>query len=247
MMRALLLLAILLFEGQLATAATWLEPGEPLTEATMQMIVVDTLPAISSGHRLEVRLTRPALPMANRAKGRMRLELVSLDIDDRTGEIDGRLSARLESGEQSMLRVNGRVVETAPVIAPTRSLRRGERIEFSDVSTTWHEVGRLREGVAVSAEAVVGLEAGRSLPRGRPIHLDDLRRPRLVYKGEVVEVRYLAQGIELIAAGEALADAGLGEIVRLTNSDSGKRFRARVVARKQAVIDGTVTGGASSR
>ncbi|MEZ5826073.1 MAG: flagellar basal body P-ring formation chaperone FlgA [Geminicoccaceae bacterium] len=235
MMRLLFscLLLVLLTTPALADR---LLPGEPLTRERLESMLIAGLDGDGDGHRMEVRIHQPALPMANHARSPMELELVDIETDAENGTFDARLSARLESGESSLIGIRGRIEEMIPVVIPTRSFRRGDTVREQALEIRFEPQGRMREDVIASIEDVAGLEARKPLRRNQPVHVSDLRQPRLVRQGEIVEVLFRAPGIELAALAESLDDGSMGEIVRLANIDSGKRFRAIVTDHKKAVV-----------
>jgi len=239
-------LASLLFLVLLTASARadWLEPGEPLTRERLQSMLFANLDigTESSDRRMELQIRQPALPLPNRAQGRIQLNLVDISSNPDTGMFDATLAARLDSGEQSMIPVSGRIEELMPVVVPNRTIRRGESIDPNELSIDWRRPDGLGADVLFEIADAAGLEADRFLRRDQPIYEKDIRQVRLIRQGEIVEVRFMAPGLELAALAEALDDGARGDVVRLSNVDSGKQFRGIVTSRKVAVVSKSPIG-----
>ena len=69
--------------------------------------------------------------------------------------------------------------------------------------------------------SLVGKMARRTLLPGRAIPLAALDNPRLVVIGALVRLVYLEGGLQIVTSGAALQDGGLGDLVKVRNSDSG--------------------------
>ena len=219
-----------------------LMPGEPLTRERLETLIMADLGVDRDDRRLDIRIHQPALPMANRARSPMTIDLIDLTTNAETGMFDARVSARLESGEHSLIGIKGRIEEMLPVVVPTRTHRRGETLTAREFEIRFEPSSRLREGVVESVALVDGKESRKPLRRDQPVYAADLIEPRLIRQGEIVEVVFKAPGLELAAFAEALDEGAAGEIVRLANLDSGKRFRAIVTDYRKAVIASSPMG-----
>ncbi|MCB2053991.1 MAG: flagellar basal body P-ring formation protein FlgA [Geminicoccaceae bacterium] len=227
-----------------ASSPDWLAPGQPLTAEMLEALVREQLDEPAQDRHMEIALHAPLLPMPNKAAQAMRLQIEGMEIDGRTGRFRAQLIATLTGGDRGRLEVAGRVIEQIPMVVPSRAVRRGERLAPEDLEIVWRSPGRVAGEPLSRIDLAVGMEAARSLARGRPVTTADLRRPRLIERGDVVEVVYRARGLELTIVAEAETDAGLGEMVELVNIASGKRLRARTSNIRQAMIVDTQRAGA---
>lgn len=219
-----------------AAAASWLAPGEPLTEAHLATLVEAALPPLGDG--FELTFTSPSLPLTNPASSEASLELVELRFDARSERFTGGLLVRLETGEQRLLAVGGRAQLMAEVMVPMRPVAAGERLDPAWLEPALVPARLLRADALASLDELEGLEARRRLAAGRPIRGADVQPTRLVRRGEAVELRYRAPGIELVTLGRALEDGARGAIVQVANLDSDRHLAARVVGPRLVEIAG---------
>lgn len=223
-----------------------LHPGEALTEDDV-IGLLDLELADGRNHRQSVDLSSPTLPMRNKARQPVAIALTSIEIDRDGERVIGKLTAALPSGETSDIQIAGRITEEVRIPVIDRHVQPGDVIQEGDLSSAWMPENRVPHRAVLTAEQIVGAEVRRRLRPGRPVEAGDLRQPRLVRRGEAVEVIYRHGGLMLSALAEALDDGTLGQLVRLSNLDSGRRFAARVEGRKLAVIDAGLAGTKVSR
>ncbi len=236
-MRTLLAFCLLLLTGLPAAAAELtLAPGEPLDAARMTDLVEPRLEARFAGSRFAIDFYEPALPLANRATAPTAIDVVGWRHDPRSGRFEARLLARLEGGAQSRITVIGRARELVPVAVPRRTVGRGTILTEGLLEEAWIPVSRLREDTMVLAEDLIGLESRRSLRQGQPIRRGQVRRPRLVRRGDIVTLELRRPGLLLTALGRALEDGARGEVIRLVNLDSERPLRGRVSGTRRVTI-----------
>ena len=87
---------------------------------------------------------------------------------------------------------------------------------------------------AQSRLQLVGKMARRTLLPGRAIPLHAIDNPRVVRNGAEVQMVYVQGDLTIVTSGAALQDGGIGEVIKIRNSDSGVTVVGTVGA------DGTV-------
>ncbi len=92
--------------------------------------------------------------------------------------------------------------------------------------------------IALAPEDIVGMMAGQTLLPGLSIPMSALRPPRVVRAGAAVSMIYVDNGLVITAAGDALQDGVVGEIVKLRNEDSGVTVTGRVRADGSVLVGG---------
>jgi flagella basal body P-ring formation protein FlgA len=126
--------------------------------------------------------------------------------------------------------------QDAEIIILVRDVARGHRITDADVD--WAPASTLRasrNGVA-DMDLVIGMEAKRALKSGQPLQSGDIRQPALIRKGDPVKLVYASPGLKLIVDGQAQADAGRGESVRILNTYSRRTIDAVATAEGEAHV-----------
>lgn len=92
--------------------------------------------------------------------------------------------------------------------------------------------------VALAPEDVLGMVATRTLLPGRSIPISALSPPRLVRAGAAVKMIYIDGPLTIMAAGSALQDGVVGQIVKVRNDDSGVTVSGRVSGDGSVVVSG---------
>lgn len=132
------------------------------------------------------------------------------------------------------------------VVVAARTIAKGELIRPGDVSlTAAHQPLGASEGIS-SLEAVVGREAARAIPNGRPLAADDTRAPVVVRRGDVVTVYARSPGIRVKTVARARQDGSLGELVEMESLSTRKAFIARVSGFQEAEVFGQALPAASN-
>lgn len=120
--------------------------------------------------------------------------------------------------------------ETVRVPVLTRPLHAGEVVDSANLEM--REVGR-REvfaGTVLNREAVAGMKAVRNQVAGKPLAKIHFKPVPAVARDSNVLLRYRRPGVELSGSAQALADAQVGESVRVLNTASRATLLAVVIA-----------------
>ena len=138
------------------------------------------------------------------------------------------------------LSVNGRAVENvdawsdvagyADVVVPARLIKMDEVIEAEDVALSRVKLLDLRQPFLLDLSEAIGKSAARPLQSQLPIRSSSLKKPCAVRKGDRVTIEARAAGLSIHAVGVTKSGGELGQMVTVTNSDSGKELRAKVVS-----------------
>jgi flagella basal body P-ring formation protein FlgA len=203
---------------------------QQVTPEQMQQVILDYL----RSHKeetvadVQVHLLEPA-------------EAMSLPI----GTLDMRVVPNLMAdgyGRRQMdvaLSIHGRVVQTVKALADvtalidvtvaTRAIRIDETIQPDDVTLTRMPLVATTRQYATDVDEVIGKRAVRPLASHAPISMTALGQPFLVRKGDRVTIEAKRKGLLVQTIGITKAVGQVGQIVTVTNQDSGKDLRAKVV------------------
>lgn len=138
-------------------------------------------------------------------------------------------------GEQPwQLYVNVRVTQQVSVLVSQRQLPSGSYVSLDDVTMQTRDVRQARGQYLTDANGVVGARLKRSVTAGQLLKLSDFC---LVCKGDQVTIEGVSGTLAVSTTGKALADATLGEFVRVQNNQSGRVVEAQVTAVKKVTIN----------
>jgi len=144
----------------------------------------------------------------------------------------GRFSAILAwgNGKEERRRVTGRLerLTEVPVLADRKM--GGDIIRKADL--VWVEVAqsRLARNAITDASHLIGMAAKRSISAGKPVSVNDVRRPKVVSKGQSVTLVLTTPIMRLTTKGKALEEGGTGDTIRISNSQTS------------TVVEGIITG-----
>lgn len=124
---------------------------------------------------------------------------------------------------------------TVEVLTYARSLAAGDIIQPSDVVWSAVQAHQAPAGGPQDADQVVGLSAKRALRAGAAVSSRDLASPQVIARNDMVEVAYIAGGVELTVTGKAVRNASAGEAVPVLNVQSGRTIDAVAVSPGRAV------------
>ena len=230
-----LLLAVLIALPGPARASLWLAPGEPLGETHLLALA---LPALPPGEQFAVSFSQPALPLHNPATSEAFVQLLEFHHEPRTERFSGAFLVRLETGEERVLSLVGQARALVEILVPVRAVSAGEMLTPELLEPLVVAERQLRADTLTDPAALIDVEARRRLLAGRPVRQGDVQAPRLVRRGDMVEVVYRAPGIELVTVARALEDGSRGSFVGISNLDSGQRLSGLVTGPGRITVGG---------
>ncbi len=129
-----------------------------------------------------------------------------------------------------LLAASSAFANTVRIVVPAHDIARGDTISESDLTFATVDGAALMSGVPTKMEEVKGLQARRVLSAGQPFRSDDVRRPIVVTKGQMVTMQFVVPGVELSAMGRAMSEGGIGDTVTVQNPTSYRMIAATVIA-----------------
>jgi flagella basal body P-ring formation protein FlgA len=161
------------------------------------------------------------------------LAVDSLDFDPATRHFSATL-ADAANGQRHA--VSGRAIAMVSVPVPTHRITQGDTIRAEDLTTLDQRTDQLRSDAALKPEVLIGKVAKRQLEANLPIQERFLGLPTLIKRGDRVTMIVSNGGIVLTAEGHAENDAGMGEVIRMTNAASNKEISGIVTGTNTAEV-----------
>ncbi|PCI73319.1 MAG: flagella basal body P-ring formation protein FlgA [Gammaproteobacteria bacterium] len=119
------------------------------------------------------------------------------------------------------------------VVIASNSLAKGKLISLQDLSYKRVQVNNFRKQPAIDNSQVVMTSARRFIRAGSIIYMNNIC---MICKGHKVSVSAGSKYFSINLEAEALADASVGETVRLRNFKSRRIFDGTVVGRNKAQV-----------
>ncbi len=101
-------------------------------------------------------------------------------------------------------------------ISPANPIRAGEEITRENLVIS----GALNDEARIALSSIVGKAARRTLYPGNTIASSDTAPIRVIERNEIVQIEFTKGLLELSASGRALGAGGIGETIRVMNTDS---------------------------
>ena len=152
----------------------------------------------------------------------------SLNHDPNTGRFVATIAVPAGDPAAHRLRITGRIYTLISVPVLSKKLYRGDIIRKHHLE--WKKIRKtkiLRQTIT-EPEQLIGMAAKRLIGADRPIRTAQIRRPLLIAKGGLVTIRLNYANMSLTAQGRSLDEGSLGDVVRITNSQSKNIVEARV-------------------
>ncbi|KQO51619.1 flagellar biosynthesis protein FlgA [Methylobacterium sp. Leaf85] len=114
---------------------------------------------------------------------------------------------------------------------PTVTIYPGDTIKENLLRLqAYPETFRARTAVIDAPMAVAGRTARRMLLPGEPIPVNAVDDPRLVSRGTPTQIVFEENGLFITAVGAPLQNGGLGDVIRVRNTDTNRIVLGTVMA-----------------
>ncbi|MEW6542379.1 MAG: flagellar basal body P-ring formation chaperone FlgA [Nitrospirota bacterium] len=182
----------------------------------------------SKADEVEVQVLSPLEPFSVPA-GSLDLHVIPRGQDRALGKKLFEVGVAVDRKEVETVRVTAEVTARADVVTPVRPIRPDETIEAEDLAVTRIQLPVAMHDFMKDVETVVGKRALRYLQPDQPVRLSALALPYVVKRGDRVTIEAKHGGLLIQAAGLTKAAGSVGQSIAVTNLDSGKEVRARVI------------------
>ncbi|MNV01732.1 flagellar basal body P-ring formation chaperone FlgA [Pseudomonas sp. MAG733B] len=188
----------------------------------------------------------------SQTEGRYEIQVNQLDPRLRMPMCDKELTATLESPAKPLGRVTVKVrcEGTSPwtvfvpaqvrlfrdVVTTTRPLRRTGIVEPGDVMLRERDISVITQGYLTSLDQAIGQRLTRPMVADQVITLVHLEQAEVIRKGDQVVITARSGTLSVKMPGEALANGGMSEQIRVKNLNSQRVIKAQVTAPGQVEV-----------
>ncbi len=209
--------------------------GQRIPRSVIETRIAEALKDLAPDENLRVSLQGRATEIVLPTGAPATIDIENISLDRARGRLTATVIAAADTAMARRVNIIGRVYAVVEVPVLRRTIRRGEVIQASDVKWTEMRATRVRQPAIADPADIVGLAARRMLRAGQPLRPGDLRTPVVVAKGANVTMTYRTKFMVLTVAGRALEDGGVGETIRVLNTQSNTVIDA-VVERSGVVV-----------
>lgn len=164
------------------------------------------------------------------------MDITTLTLDPQTDQFKATIAAPSAKNPQKQISVSGRIERLIPVPVLMNSLKNGDIISTRDID--WIELpkNKIANGTILNETDIVNMTPRRSLFGGKPIIQNELERPKLVSRGGAITLIFATGPMVLTTKGKSLQDGAVGDVVRVSNTDSSKNLQGTVTGDREVTI-----------
>ncbi len=135
------------------------------------------------------------------------------------------------------IRVSGQVNRLTNVPVLITTLQNGDIIGENDIEMVEISQSDIQHNMITSKKAMIGMTPRRVAYAGKFLQNGALIKPQLVKRGDSVGITFREGALTLNAKGKALQSGAIGDIVRVTNSNSSRTVDAVVSGQNQVTVN----------
>ena len=157
---------------------------------------------------------------------------------DKTSQrFQGELLVAVDSPAFQQVALTGRVSSILAVPVLNKSLGQGAVIGKADLD--WIKLPAERAADYLrQASDLVGMELRRQMPEQTALRPQDLLPARVVLRGQMVTMQINLPSMQITAQGRALQDGAVGDVIRVTNTQSNRVVEATVAGTGVVLVGG---------
>jgi flagella basal body P-ring formation protein FlgA len=140
-----------------------------------------------------------------------------------------RVGIDVDGQTQHTMSVTADVRIWRPVVVASHMLQRGEVIGAASCEVAERDVTQVRGQYYADALALQGMRARRTVGIGDIVTDNHVEKMPVVRRGDAIVLVARVGSMSMSASGEALQDGGIGDRIRVKNSDSGKTVYGHVL------------------
>lgn len=172
---------------------------------------------------------------------RLRLPLCidTLQVSTQTSTLksgQNSIAVHCTSGTRWTIYTSAKIRSYQKVLVLTQPISRGEIITEKSLSYKDRDVGELRQGYLLNSVQVINKQAKRNLAAGIVINNNQFTEPKLIKRGEKVNIQAKSPFFNISMAGIAMMDGKKGQNIRVKNIRSKRIIQATVLKRGQVSV-----------
>ncbi len=162
--------------------------------------------------------------------GAVELRVLPSASDEGLGRRVFHLVVTLDRKPWKTIQVTADISATVEAVASTRFVKHDELIEAGDLKTVKVRVLQLNHSLVTNRDEVVGKSAARPLQPDTPLRAGFVKPALVIKKGDRVMIEVRRGGLSIQTYGITKSNGQVGQTIMVANADSGREFRAKVVA-----------------
>jgi flagella basal body P-ring formation protein FlgA len=169
--------------------------------------------------------------------GNIGLRVTSKGVDEGLGRRAFHVQVSTNGAPWQTIDAVADVSASIDAVVPTRVIQVDSVIEAEDVAVHRVKLMDLDHQLITDVKDIIGKSAARPLQTNNPIRLGMVKKPYAVRKGDRVSIEARHGGLSIQVVGLAKSSGELGQTATVSNIDSGKELRAKIVGPGAVRVD----------
>jgi flagella basal body P-ring formation protein FlgA len=145
-------------------------------------------------------------------------------------------SASIKTADNHVRRFTGVSHDLVSVPVLKMSVRRGDTIKRSMIEMVDMRKDYLEDTTALRIDELVGMTPRQIIRAGQPVAMNELNKPVMVKRGDLVTMQLRNGSITVTALAKAMESGTRGDMIRLVNVDSKRTLEAQVTGLREATV-----------
>lgn len=186
---------------------------------------------VEQGHdeKLEMEFFGGQTAFVIQDAGQAKIMVSQMKVNDEQGTFSANAEIFADGKHYASTNLTGKFYALEEAFVPAQEIAKGEEITEDKLELVAVRLNRIKEANITTKEKLVGMEAKRSLKPGRLVNERDIGPKIIMKKGALVTSIYRSKGLQITAQAIAQEDGAKGELIKVENTKSGKKFKARVI------------------
>ena len=186
---------------------------------------------VEQGHdeKLEMEFFGGQTAFVIQDAGQAKIMVSQMKINDEQGTFSANAEIFADGKHYGSTNLTGKFYVLGEAFVPAQEIAKGEEIAEDMLELVPVRLNRIKDTNVIAKEKLVGMEAKRSLKPGRLVNERDIGPKIIMKKGALVTSIYRSKGLQITAQAIAQEDGAKGQLIKVENTKSGKKFKARVI------------------
>ena len=206
----------------------------------LEAMVAEQLIQDGAGDIIKASLMGKYRTILHQSERPIHVELAEFDYNARNLRWNAAIMVYEGDTLAANLDMNGRFENLVEVPVLVQRLHDDDVIEDDDIEWVAYPEHRLRKDTVMAASELIGYSPKRVISESRPIRESELIRPRVIEKGDLVQLQFRTNHMEIRTIGQAMSEGAIGDNIAVKNNESEIVVQATITGPNAAEVKHTI-------
>ncbi len=207
-----------------------------IPESEVTAAIEKKLKESSVGGKFSLRYMNTVADIVLPGDAEATLEVTAFNFDPQKDTFSAVVVAPSAKNPLKRLTLSGHVDRMIAVPVFKSGLRNGDIISSMDLDWIDLPQEKIAAGTILEEKDLINMTPRRPITAGKPMTANDLEHPKMVARGDLVTLVFENGPMVLTTKGKALQDGAMGDVVRVSNTDSNKNLQGVITAHREITI-----------